>query len=66
MHATAELLKDDIVFDDFGRLFVLRIDAVTVPAIGSAPAVVVDQTPINLATRAGGPEAESLTQIMDE
>ena len=51
--------------DRFHPLFVLRVDGMTVAAIGGFPAVVVDNAAVHLAVGGAAPETDSLGIVTD-
>jgi hypothetical protein len=64
--AVAELVKDDVVIELLGSLGVLGINRVPMRPIRPLPAVVVDQAAADFAPFSFRPEAESVSQVMDD
>src|ERR1700674_5498866 len=66
MDAVGEAGEEDVVGDLLGAGLILGVDAVAVAAVGSLPAVVVDQAAVDLRVRSLLPEADPLTGVVND
>ena len=67
LRAHRELVEEQVVDHllDAGSL-VLKVDAVAVATVGSVPAVVVDEVPVDLGVGRGAPNADALARVVDD